>query len=123
MWRVFYLDYLYRDIPLVEENSHHLHNFPQQNIRFDSWMSKECFFYLSFRKDQLLWIYPQFGLAQLAAQNHESICVSTGFRYYHFDPEELFLFMMAKCKLGYANMALCKLVFGGNASLDPEVSQ
>ena len=24
--------------------------------------------------------------------------------------------MMAKCKLGYANMALCKLIFGGNAS-------
>ena len=24
MWRVFYLDYLYHDIPLVEENSHGL---------------------------------------------------------------------------------------------------
>ena len=40
----------------------------------------------------------------------------TVFRYYHFDPEELFLFMMAKCKLGYTNIALCKLIFGGNAS-------
>ena len=24
--------------------------------------------------------------------------------------------MMAKCKLGYGNIALCKLIFGGNAS-------
>ena len=67
MWKVFYFDFLYHDIPLVEENSHHLHDFPQKNIRFDSWTSKECFFYTSFRKDQLLRIYRQFGLAQLAA--------------------------------------------------------
>ena len=40
----------------------------------------------------------------------------TGFWYYHFDPEELFLLMMVKCKLGYGNTALCKLIFGGNAS-------
>ncbi len=116
MWRVFYLDHLYQDISLVEEISHCLHDFPWQNIRFDSWTCKECFFYTSFRKNQLLWIYHQFGLAQLAAQNHGSILVFTGFRYYHFDPEELFLFMMTKCKLGYANIALCKLIFGGNAS-------
>jgi hypothetical protein len=117
MWRVFYLDYLYHDTPLVvEENSHHLHNFPWQNIWFDSWTSKECFFYMSFRKNQLLWIYRQFGLAQLAAQNHRSILVFMGFRYYHFNPEELFLFMMTRCKLGNANTALCKLIFGGNAS-------
>ena len=116
MWRVFYLDFLYHDIPLDEENSHGLHDFPRQNIRFDSWTNKECFFYTSFRKNHLLRIYHQFGLAQLAAQNHGSILVFTGFRYYHFDPEELFLFMMTKCKLGYANIALCKLVFGGNAS-------
>ena len=116
MWRVFYLDFLYHDIPLDEENSHGLHDFPRQNIRFDSWTNKECFFYTSFRKNHLLRIYHQFGLAQLAAQNHGSILVFTGFRYYHFDPEELFLFMMTKCKLGYANIALCKLIFGGNAS-------
>jgi hypothetical protein len=116
MWRVFYLDYLYHDIPLVEENSHGLNDFPRQNIRFDSWTSKECFFYTSLRKNHLLRIYHQFGLAQLAAQNHGSILVFTGFRYYHFDPEELFLFLMTKCKLGYANIALCKLIFGGNAS-------
>jgi hypothetical protein len=68
MWRVFYLNYLYHDIPLVEEISHCLHDFPRQNIRFDSWMCKECFFYTSFRKNQLLRICHQFGLAQLAAQ-------------------------------------------------------
>jgi hypothetical protein len=116
LWRVFYLDYLYHDIPLDEEISHCLHDFPRKNIRFDSWTCKECFFYTSFRKNQLLRIYHQFGLAQLAAQNHGSILVFTGFRYYHFDPEELFLFMMTKCKLGYANIALCKLIFGGSAT-------
>ena len=66
MWRVFYLDYLYHDIPLVEENSHGLNDFPRQNIRFDSWTSKECFFYTSFRKNHLLRIYHQFGFAQFA---------------------------------------------------------
>ena len=116
MWRVFYLDYLYHDIPLDEENSHGLHDFLRQNIRFDSWTSKECFFYTSFRKNHLLWIYHQFGFAQLAAQNHGSILVFMGFRYYHSDSEELLLFMMTKCKLGYGNIALCKLIFGGNAS-------
>ena len=59
IWRVFYLDYLYHDIPLVEENSHGLHDFPRQNIRFDSWTNKECFFYTSFRKNHLLRIYHQ----------------------------------------------------------------
>jgi hypothetical protein len=32
----FYLDYLYHDIPLVEENNHRLHDFPRQHIRFDT---------------------------------------------------------------------------------------
>jgi hypothetical protein len=116
MWRVFYLDFLYHDIPLVEEDSHHLHDFPRQNIPFDNGSSQECYFYTSFQKNQLLWIFRQFGLAQLAAQNNRSICVFTGFQYYHFDPKELFLFMMVKCKLGYRNTALCKLIFGGNSS-------
>ena len=90
MWRVFYLDFLHHDIPLVEDDSHHLHDFPRQNIRYDSWMSKECFFYTSFRKDQLFRIYRQFGLAQLAAQDNGSIRVFTGFWYYHFDPKSSF---------------------------------
>ena len=108
--------FLYHNIPLVEENSHHLHDFPRQNIWLDSWVSKDCFFYTLFRKDQLLQIYCRFGLAQLAAQGNGSICVFTGFWYYHFDPKELFLFILAKCKLGYGNIALCELIFGGNAS-------
>jgi hypothetical protein len=44
LWRVFYLNILYHDIPLIEEDSHRLHNLPRQNIRFDSWTSQECFF-------------------------------------------------------------------------------
>jgi len=66
MWRVFYLDYLYHDIPLDEENSHGLHDFPRQNMWFDSWTSKECIFYTLFRKNHLLRIYHQFGFAQFA---------------------------------------------------------
>ena len=50
MWMVFYLNYLYHDIPLDEENSHGFHDFPRKNIWFDSWTSKECFFDMSFRK-------------------------------------------------------------------------
>jgi hypothetical protein len=53
---------------------------------------------------------------QLAAQNHGFIRVFTGLRNYNFDPEELFLFMMTKLKLGYGNMSLCKLLFGSHAS-------
>jgi hypothetical protein len=78
MWRVFYLDYLYHDILLVEEISHCLHDFPWQNIWFDSWTCKKCFLHTLFRKNQLLRIYHQFSLAQLAAQNHGSILVFTG---------------------------------------------
>ena len=44
MWRVFYLDYLYHDISLVEQNSHHFYNFPRKNIWFDSWTPKKCVF-------------------------------------------------------------------------------
>ena len=36
LWRVFYFDFLYHDIPLIEEDSHHLNEPPRQNIRFDS---------------------------------------------------------------------------------------
>jgi hypothetical protein len=42
--------------------------------------------------------------------------VSTGYRNYHFDPKELFLFVMTKFKLGYGNTALCNLIFGGHSS-------
>ena len=101
---------------MIEEDSHRLNEPPRQNIRFDSWTSQECFFYTSFRKEQLRRIYHQFGLAQLAAQNDGYIRVFTGFRYYNFDPEEIFLYMMTKLKLGYANTALCKLIYGGSAS-------
>ena len=30
MWRIFYLEFLYHKIPLVEEDSHCLHDFPRQ---------------------------------------------------------------------------------------------
>ena len=117
MWRVFYLDYLYHDIPLVEENSNHLHDFPRQK------------FGLTVGRLKSVSITPRTGRISSFGSTINSvsrswqprttdlfICVFTGFRYYHFDTEELFLFMMAKCKLGYAYMALCKLIFGGHAS-------
>ena len=35
LWRVFYFDFLYHDIPLIEEDSHHLNEPPRQNIQFN----------------------------------------------------------------------------------------
>jgi hypothetical protein len=40
----------------------------------------------------------------------------TGHEYYRFDPEEIFLFMLKKCRTGKSNRELCDLVFGGNSS-------
>jgi hypothetical protein len=41
LWRVFYLIFLYHDIPLEEEESQRLHDFPWKNICFNAWTSQE----------------------------------------------------------------------------------
>jgi hypothetical protein len=42
--------------------------------------------------------------------------VFNGHEYYRFDPKEIFLFMLTKCRIGKSNRELCDLVFGGNSS-------
>jgi len=114
--RLIQQDHIYHDIPLEEENNALATRLPRQNIRFNSWTDQECYDNTSFRKEQLQRIYHKFGLAQLAAQNHGFIRVPTNHETYRFDPEELFLFLMTKCKTGLSNKVLCDLIFGGHAS-------
>jgi len=87
-----------------------------KNIRIDSWTEQECYDFTSFTGDQLRRIFGLFGLAQLAAQTDGYIRVFTVHEYYRFDPEEIFLFMLTKCRTGKSNRELCDLVFGGNSS-------
>jgi hypothetical protein len=106
-------------VPPDEENDHPSTRMPWQNLCLDSWMEQEAYGFTSFTKDQLNKIYHHFGLAARAAQNDGAIPVPTGAnhgRNYHFHPEELFSFMMTKCKTGFSNKALCDLIFGGHSS-------
>lgn len=114
--RWFLLDFKYHDIPPEEEADHMPTRMPRQNIIFNSWTNQECYDFTSFTKPQLLRIYNQFGLDQLAAHNNGFIRVFTGHEFHRFHPEEIFLFMMTKCKTGHSNKELCDLIFGGHAS-------
>lgn len=113
--RCFRLDRDYHDIPIEEEEQERL-RIQRQHVRFTSWGEQECYDNTSFRKEQLIRIYDQFGLANLAAQNDDfRIAVFNGHEYYKFHPEELFLFLMTKCKTGLSNKLMCDYIFGGNA--------
>ena len=113
------LDTELHDIPLEEEENAPSVQKPRQNIRFDSWPCQQCRCSTSFRKEVLLEIYNHFNLANIPAQQGYDdgfIRVSTGHRNYLFHPEELFLFLMLKCKKGFSNKDMCDVVFGGHAS-------
>ena len=114
--RWYRYDELCHDIPLEEEEAAHGHPLPRQDVRFNSWTDQDCYDNTSFTKRQLRTIYGHFGLAELAAQNDGFIRVPTGFREYHFHPEEMFLFLMTKCKTGLTNRLLCNKIFGGHQS-------
>lgn len=116
--RLFRLDHELHDVPPEEEDNHPSTRMPRQNIHFDSWTDQEAYGFTSFTKDQLMKIYHHFGLAAHAAQSNGSIRVPTGAdgRNYLFHPEELFLFLMSKCKMGFGNKAMCDLIFGGHIS-------
>jgi hypothetical protein len=114
--RLFRMDYRCHDIPIDEEERCRGSRMPRQNIRIDSWTEQECYDFTSFTGDQLRRIFGLFGLAQLAAQTDGYIRVFTGHGYYRFDPEEIFLFMLTKCRTGKSNRELCDLVFGGSSS-------
>ncbi|KAL7526095.1 hypothetical protein ACHAXR_002564 [Thalassiosira sp. AJA248-18] len=114
--RCFLLDHIHHDIPLGEEEEQEPTRMPRQNIRFNSWTSQECYDFTSFTKEQLQRIYHLFGLAQLAAQNSGFIRVFDGHEYLRFHPEEIFLFLMTKCKTGDSNKQLCDFLFRGHQS-------
>ncbi len=104
--RLFCLNHELHNVPLDEENDHPSTRMPRLNLRLDSWTEQEAYGFTSFSKDQLINIYHHFGLAVRAAQNDGAIPVPTGAngRHYHFHPEELFLFMMTKCKMDTSPM-------------------
>ncbi len=117
--RIFRLDHELHDVPPDKENDHPSTRMPRQNLRLDSWTEQEAYGFTSFTKGQLSDIYHHFGLDARAAQNDGAILVPTGAdhgRNHHFHPEELFLFTMTKCKMGFSNKALCDLIFGGHSS-------
>ena len=109
------LDHLYHDIPIEEELAPRYRIEERQHIRLDSWSNQECIDNTSFRKGQLLNIYHEFGLAELAAQSNGYIRIFNGHEYYNFHPEELFLFLMMRCKKGWSNKDMCNWCFGGSA--------
>ena len=67
---------------------------------------------MSFTQVHLHWILPKFSLVQLATQTNGYIHVFTRFECYHFHPEEIFFFLMTKCRSGYSNCKMCDLIFG-----------
>lgn len=118
----FKLDHDVHDIPLEDEALPRVDK-PRQHVRFKHWTSRYCKSKTGFNKRQLVRIYKQFGLGQLAAGNDGNISVYKGANkvsgdplYYNFHPEELFLFFMTKCKIGYTNKNLCEDIFGGDQS-------
>ncbi len=77
-------------------------------------------------KDWLTIIYNQLGLEQLAAEDPRSgfILISTGKvhgRHNQFYPEELFLFLIVKCKTGMCNKCLGNYLFGGMHAIGASV--
>ena len=113
------LDHKYHDIPLEEEENAPSTRIARQDIHFDSWSDQECYCHTSFRKLDLLEIYRCFGLADIPdEQGYDDglIRVWTGYRNYCFHPEEIFLFLMMKCKKGHSNKDMCDYIFGGHAS-------
>jgi hypothetical protein len=114
--RLLRLDHWHHNIPLEEEEWYLPTRMPRQNTDIDSWSEQECYDFTSFTKDQLTCIFCQFGLRQLAVQSDGYIRVYSGHEYYCFDPEEIFLFMMTKCRTGYSNIKMCDLIFGGHLS-------
>ena len=111
---LFLLDFMLHKIPPDEEEHSYGTRLPRQHIRIDSWIEQECYDFTSFTQDQLRRIYVLFGLTQLAAQTDGYIRVFTGHEHYRFHPEEIYLFFMTKCRTGYGNSEMCKLIFGGD---------
>ncbi len=109
--RLFCLDHQHHNIPLEKEEQYLPTRMPRQYIDIDSLSERECYDFTSFTKDTPTHIFCQFGCRQLAMQKNGYIRVYTGHEYYHFDPEEIFLFMMTKCRTGYSNITTCDLTW------------
>jgi hypothetical protein len=114
--RLLLLDYQYHNIPLDEEEQSLGGQLQRQNIRINNWTKQECYDFTLFTQGQLHRIFDQFSLAQLASQTNGYIQVYTGHKHHCFNPEEIFLFLVTKCKTVYSSCEMCDLVFGGHPS-------
>ena len=117
----FYLDAFLHDItPFEIERARAL--TVRRNIRLASWDDAQCYHYTGFRAQQLQKIYACFGLNNiLIATQLPYIQVPSRHTnqrgvacFYNFDPEELFLFTLTKCRSGRSNLDMCVDVFGGH---------
>ncbi len=98
--RLLVLDYQYHDIPFEAEEQSCGVRLPRQHIRIDSWTKQESFDFRLFTQVHLHWILAEFGLEQIEVQTNGYIRVFTGFECYCFHLEEIFLFLMTKCRTG-----------------------
>ncbi|KAL7526186.1 hypothetical protein ACHAXR_002464 [Thalassiosira sp. AJA248-18] len=114
-------DRLLYDIPLVEWLSSREFR-PRQHLRIDGIANDMTAIKMTcFNTEQLRRLYHHFGLREfLFAHNETDILVGTGHwrngaeNCYRFDPEELFLFTLTKCKTGNTNEQIIDMFFGGD---------
>lgn len=116
----FRLDHLLHDISPLEE-SRALLFAPRRDLDLSSWDDGTSENYTSFNSSDLHLIYDLFGLEAVANANNGYIRAYTGYNNsrgvaccYLFRPEELFLFMMTRCKKGWTIKDTCNEIFGGN---------
>jgi len=121
----FILDHRCHDIsPLDEPGARNFLILPWKDLRLRDWEDIDCYFFTGFRRVQLLRIYNQFGLAKICEGTGKNYVTITNKHFndrgveckYRFHPEELFLFMMTRCRLGLTNKAMVNLIFGGDAT-------
>lgn len=119
--RFFYLDAFLHDITPLELAQIRALTV-RRNIRLASWDNAQCYHYTGFRCRQLQRIYACFGLTDILA-NTQLPYIQIPNRhtnqrgvvcFYNFDPEELFLFTLTKCRSGKTNKDMCVDIFGGN---------
>mmetsp|Transcript_10388 Transcript_10388/g.24224 ORF Transcript_10388/g.24224 Transcript_10388/m.24224 type:complete len:509 (-) Transcript_10388:17-1543(-) len=113
------LDQQYHDIPFDEEaeNRSTTPRMPRQHIRLNTWSEYECRRFTGFKRHELIRLYTCFDLVGQTSANGRIRVPNGGGQFHNFHPEELFLFVMAKCRLGFTNLDLCDLIFGGQASV------
>ena len=114
--KLFELDQELYDIPLDVEAAFPSIRIPRQDVRIDSWTLQECYKNTAFTHAQLHEIYNEFELHEACVDGHLRVHTGHGNHAYCFHPEEIFLFMLTKCRTGWSNLDLSDHIFGGTAT-------